>query len=76
MKLLSLQTGELTNYSNISNKSAFTHQDLNNKLNILEHTFVLKLVQPFFTNKQKEIVKTPKVYFYDNGFRNGLIGNF
>ncbi|MFO7991368.1 MAG: ATP-binding protein [Thermoplasmata archaeon] len=76
MRLLSLQTGELTNYSNISNKSGFTHMDLKKKLNILELTFIIKLVQPFFTNKQKEIVKTPKVYFYDNGFRNGVISNF
>lgn len=76
MKLLALQTGELTKYSKLSDRSGFTYQDLKEKLNILEYTFVMKLVDPFFTNKQKEIVKTPKVYFYDNGFRNGLVGNF
>ena len=76
MKLLSLQTGELTTYTNLSDRSGYTHQELKKKLNILEHTFVIKLLAPFFTNKQKEIVKTPKVYFFDNGFRNGLIDNF
>ena len=76
LKLLSLQAGELTKYSKISDRSGFTYQDLKEKMNILDYTFVMKLINPFFTNKQKEIVKTPKVYFYDNGFRNGLIDNF
>ncbi len=76
MKLLSLQTGELTKYSKISDRSQFKYKELKEKLNILEYTFVMKMIDPFFTNKQKEIVKTPKVYFFDNGFRNGLINNF
>ncbi|MFP4050816.1 MAG: ATP-binding protein [Thermoplasmata archaeon] len=76
MKLLSLQIGELTKYSKISDRSQFKYKDLKDKLNILEYTFVMKRIDPFFTNKQKEIVKTPKVYFFDNGLRNGLINNF
>ena len=76
MKLLSLQAGELTKYSKISDRSGFRYQVLKEKMNILDYTFVSKLINPFFTNKQKEIVKTSKVYFYDNGFRNGLIDNF
>ncbi len=76
MKLLSLQVGELTKYSKLSDRSGFQYQNLKEKINILDYTFVMKLVNPFFTNKQKEIVKTPKVYFYDNGFRNGLIDDF
>jgi uncharacterized protein len=33
-------------------------------------------VKPFFTNKLKEIVKMPKIYFIDNGFKNFLINRF
>jgi predicted AAA+ superfamily ATPase len=33
-------------------------------------------VRPFFTNKRKEITKTPKVFFEDVGLRNGVINNF
>ncbi|GAH75807.1 unnamed protein product, partial [marine sediment metagenome] len=43
---------------------------------LLENTYVLKLVLPFFTNKRTEITKTPKVYFEDVGLRNGVINNF
>lgn len=43
---------------------------------LLENTYVLKLVLPFFTNKRTEIVKTPKVYFEDIGLRNRVLNNF
>ena len=32
-------------------------------------------MKPFFQNKQKELSKNPKVYFFDTGFRNSLIEN-
>lgn len=76
MKVLALQMGEKTRYNKISQKTGMAHQKLKQRLNILEHTFVLKQVRPFYTNKQKEIVKQPKIYFYDNGFRNTLVKNF
>jgi len=37
---------------------------------------LLKLCPPFYTNKLKEITKTPKIYFIDIGLRNGIIKNF
>jgi predicted AAA+ superfamily ATPase len=42
----------------------------------LEETFLVKRVVPFFTNKNKEISKAPKIYFVDNGVRNYFIKNF
>ena len=76
MKVLALQMGEKTKYNSISQKTGLNHNKLKERLNILEHTFVLKQVRPFYTNKQKEITKQPKIYFHDNGFRNTLINNF
>jgi hypothetical protein len=31
---------------------------------------------PFYTNRRTELTKTPKVFFYDNGFRNSIIDDF
>lgn len=76
MKVLALQMGEKTKYNSISQKTGIKHKKLKKKLNILEHTFILDRVRPFYTNKQKEIAKQPKIYFYDNGFRNALINNY
>ena len=33
-------------------------------------------VRPFFSNRQKELTKNPKIYFIDLGFRNYLMENF
>lgn len=76
MKILALQIGEKTNYNSVCEKGEITYNDLKKWLNVLEHTFVLKQVRPFYTNKKKEVVKAPKLYFYDNGFRNSIIKSF
>ncbi|MCX6799544.1 MAG: DUF4143 domain-containing protein [Candidatus Falkowbacteria bacterium] len=45
-------------------------------LNILEQTFIIKLVYPYFKNKRKEITKMPKIYFSDLGLVNMILANF
>ncbi len=76
MKLLSLQIGNLMNHSKLRDRAGLKQKELKEKLSILEHTFIIKRIKPFYTNKQKEIVKNPKIYFYDPGLRNALIKNF
>ncbi len=76
MKALSLQIGNMINYNEISNTTGFSYNELKKYLNILEKTFILKKVRPYFTNKRTEIVKSPKIYFFDLGFRNIVIDNF
>jgi uncharacterized protein len=39
----------------------------------MNKTFVGYIVRPFFTNKLKEIVKQPKIYFFDIGFLNHIL---
>ncbi len=76
LKALSLQIGNLLNYSELSNLTGFSYAELKQYLTILENTFVISLVRPYYTNKRTELVKTPKVYFIDMGFRNSCIDNF
>lgn len=76
IKLLALQTGGLINYNELCLASGFKYKELLENLNILKKTFVCIQSNPFFTNKKKELVKTPKMYFLDNGFRNFVIKNF
>ncbi|MFH1592816.1 MAG: ATP-binding protein [Candidatus Woesearchaeota archaeon] len=76
LKALSLQIGNIVNYNELSSLSGFTYFELKKYLNILEKTYVCSLIKPFFTNKRTELVKNPKIYFFDLGFRNVCIGNF
>jgi predicted AAA+ superfamily ATPase len=76
LKALSMQVGNIINYSELSNLTEFSYSDLKKYLNILEKTYICKLLVPFYTNKRVELVKSPKVYFFDLGFRNICLDNF
>lgn len=76
LKSLSLQTGNIINYNELSTLTGYSYIELKKYLNILEKTFICSMVRPFFTNKRTELVKNPKVYFFDTGFRNACIDNF
>jgi len=73
---LSLQIGNIINYKELSDITGFNHKDLLKYLNIIEKTFVLARSLPFHTNKRTELVKSPKAFFIDSGFRNTVIKNF
>jgi len=76
IRALSLQIGNLINLNELGQLSSLDFRTLKRYLAFLEKVFVIRLVPPFFTNKRKELVKTPKVYFIDPGLRNTIIDNF
>lgn len=76
VSLLCFQIGSLVKEQELALSSGLSRPTVKKYLFLLENTYVLKLVLPFFTNKRTEITKTPKVYFEDVGLRNGVINNF
>ena len=76
LKALSLQIGNIANYNELSKITGFSYSDIKKHLNILEKTYVCELIEPFHTNKRTELIKNPKIYFFDLGFRNICIDNF
>lgn len=76
LQILALQTGKKINYTDLAQETEFSIPTLKKYLNILEKTYIIKLIKPFYTNKKKEIIKNPKIYFIDNGFRNACLNNF
>ncbi|RMF61599.1 MAG: ATP-binding protein, partial [Calditrichaeota bacterium] len=76
VRLLAVQNGNLINYNSLASDCSLTVHQLKGLLDLLQKTFVVKLVPPFFTNKSLEIVKIPKVFFVDTGLRNAVLDNF
>ncbi|HBF43514.1 MAG TPA: hypothetical protein DDW42_07790 [Desulfobacteraceae bacterium] len=74
--LLCLQIGNLVKEQELSISSGLSRPTVKKYLFLLENTYVLSLILPFYTNKRTETIKTPKVYFDDTGLRNGVIDNF
>lgn len=72
---LSAQIGNIIVYLNLGQAGDFNYRQLKKHLRILEETFIIKEIRPFFKNRQKELSKNPKIFFSDLGFRNSLIEN-
>ena len=74
--LLANQTGSLISYNSLTADSQTYFKQIKHYLSILEETFIISLLRPFFTNKTTELKKNPKIYFIDTGFRNHILNNF
>jgi len=76
VRALALQIGNLVSFQELCQISNLDYKTLKRYLNFLEKVFVCQLIPPFFTNKRKELVKAPKVYFWDMGLVNAVTDSF
>jgi hypothetical protein len=67
LALLSLRTGQLLNSSDLSRDLGLPFTTLRRYMNLLEATFQVILLRPYFANVGKRLVKTPKIYLNDSG---------
>lgn len=76
LKLLAFQIGNEVSLNELGNNLGIAKQSVERYLDLLEKTFIIKRVGGFSRNLRKEIVKSSRYYFWDNGVRNALINNF
>lgn len=76
VSFLATMTGNLTNISAISAAVQISRPTVMRYLEILQHTFIVAQLPPYFGNIRKRLVKMPKTYFYDTGLRNRIINQF
>lgn len=75
-RLMASQVGQLAAISEIANTLNINAATVNNYLWLMEKTFLLHRVTPFFKNVRKELTKTPVFYFHDLGMRNYALGSY
>ena len=75
-KYLTFSIGDIVSYDKISSNLNMSFQTVKKYLDAMEKSYLIYRVLPFFTNKKKEIVKQPKLYFVDTGLRNIIAKNF
>ena len=73
---LALQVGGMLNHNELCSTTGFSYHELVKHLNILNKTFITLESRPYYNNPRTELVKVPKVFFLDSGFRNTVIDNF
>jgi len=76
IQILASQIGNLFNVIEISNTINLNHITLKKYLFLLENSFVVNLLKPYFQNKRKEISKMPKIYLEDTGIHNIILSDF
>ncbi len=76
LRLLAFQMGNLVNYSELASRLNSDQRTVKRYIEIFEQSFILFRIYPYSRKKRNEIVKSPKIFFYDTGLRNALIGDF
>jgi predicted AAA+ superfamily ATPase len=76
LRLLAAQIGNMVNINDLSLNSGLSYKKCDEYLYILEQMFIIKLVEPYTTNKKKEITKMKKIFFTDLGLRNIIYRSF
>lgn len=76
LKALALQVGAEVSYNELSNLLNIDRGTIENYLGILEKAFIIFRLSPFSGNLRNEINQSRKIYFFDNGMRNAIIGDF
>lgn len=65
--------GQTINYSNLANDTGASVGTVHNWLSILETSFIIYQLNPYFRNFNKRITKASKLYFYDTGLACSLL---
>lgn len=74
IRLCAGRVGQLLNTSSLANDTGISHTTARNWLSLLEASYVIFLLPPFYTNISKRLIKSPKLYFYDVGLAVYLLG--
>jgi uncharacterized protein len=76
LKLIAFQMGKEVSLLELAKQLEMSKNTVEKYLDLLEKVYVLKQIRGFSKNLRKEITKSSRWYFWDNGVRNAVIGDF
>lgn len=74
VRLCAGRVGQIINYTSLGNDCGLSVPTIKGWISILEASYVVHTVYPYFLNINKRMVKSPKLYFYDTGLLCSLLG--
>lgn len=74
LKMCAGRCGQLLNLTALGNDCGISHNTVKSWISLLEASFVVFRLYPYYRNFSKRLVKTPKLYFYDTGLVCHLLG--
>lgn len=76
LTLLAHQIGSEVSTNELGRQLNISKNTVDRYLDLLEKSFIIFSLSGYSNNLRKEVSKSKKWYFFDNGIRNALIGNF
>ena len=76
LRLIAFQVGSEVSMQELGNQLNLSKNTVSSYLDLLSKVFILFKIEGFSKNLRKEITKSSRWYFYDNGIRNTIINNF
>lgn len=74
VRLCAGRTGQLLNLNSLGNDAGVSHVTARTWIDLLQTSYIIHLLPPWFTNTGKRLIKAPKLYFYDVGLACWLLG--
>ena len=74
LQLCAGRIGSLFNISELSNEVGVSANTIKSWLSVLEASYIITFLPPYFENSRKRLTKTPKLYFCDTGLAAYLLG--
>ncbi len=74
LRILANHSGQLTNFTQIGGQIGLDDKTTSKYVGVLEQLFLVRRVEPWFRNRVKRLVKTPKLHFLDTGLLGALMG--
>lgn len=74
VRLCAGRIGQVLNLSSLANDCGISHSTAREWLSLLEGSYIVFQLSPYFRNFSKRIIKSSKLYFYDTGLAASLLG--
>ena len=74
VRLCAGRVGGILDLSGLGNEAGVSHTTAREWMSLLEASYIVFLLPPFYRNYNKRVIKSPKLYFYDVGLAAYLLG--
>ncbi len=74
IRLIVGRIGQLVNYNSLSADIGISNNTIKEWISILEASFLICILPPYYKNMKKRLVKSPKIYLTDTGLLCNLLG--
>jgi len=74
IRIMAGRSGQILNTVTISDECGISHNTVKDWVSVLETSYIIFKLHPFYKNYKKRLIKSPKIYFYDTGLACYLLG--